>query len=112
MKNDRVGDWLWEEWDGEGYEPSDHDKDIFYCTYEWVDVSNDLVKRALASCLQRDGVADSLAEGFSLIENGSVSKIYAGLLDGEKVLIICNEFGETEFGDLVKTLYSVTLVEM
>lgn len=112
MKNDRVGEWLWEEWDGEGYEPLDPGRDFLYCTYEWVDLSNDLVKRALASCLQRDGVADSLSEGFLLIENGNVSKVYGGILDGEKVINICNESGETDLGDVVETMYSITLVEM
>lgn len=113
MKNDRVGDWLWEEWDGEGYDLSlDSDSSIIYCTLESVDTSNEVVKRALASCLQRDGVADSLGEGFSMIERAKVSYGYVGYLDGEKSLIVCDAKGETEYGDFVSSVKSITWVEV
>ena len=110
MKNDRVGDWLWEEWDGEGYEVGNPDGDTIYCTYDWVDINNDLVKRALASCLQRDGVVDSLGEGFKVAESALITKSYAGFLDEEKRLTVCNEDGETDLGDFVELVSLVTLV--
>ena len=111
MKNDRVGDWLWEEWEGSGYEPSASGSGTVYCTYDWVDINNDLVKRALASCLQRDGVVDSLSEGFKIAESALIVKCFAGFVYEEKTMTICNEEGETEFGDLVDSFSLVTLVE-
>jgi hypothetical protein len=113
MKNDRLGDWLWEEWDGCDYDISfDSELGVVYCTFEKVDLNNDLVKRALASCLQRDGVADSLSEGFSLIEKSKVSYGFSGYLEGEKSPVVCNENGETELGDQVELLKSTTWVEI
>jgi hypothetical protein len=111
MKNDRVGDWLWEEWIGEGYESSNSHGGTVYCTTEWVDIDNDLIKRALASCLQRDGVVDSLSEGFKVAESAIIVKSYAGFLEEEKTMTICNESGETEFGDSVSSKFFITLVE-
>jgi hypothetical protein len=111
VKNDRVGDWLWEEWVGEGYEPSTRDEATVYCTTEWVDLNNDLIKRALASCLQRDGVVDSLSEGFKVAESAIIVKSYAGFLEEEKTMTICNESGETDLGDFVSSKLLVTLIE-
>lgn len=109
MKNDRVGDWLWEEWDGEGYELS---SDLSYCTFDNIDISNPLVARALASCLQRDGVADSLSDGFRMLESGRVVHGYVGILDGESEYVVCDETGETQFGDLVEKISEITWVEL
>ena len=109
MKNDRVGDWLWEEWDGDGYDP---ESELAYCTFDNIDVSNPLVLRALASCLQRDGVADSLSDGFRMAENGKVIHGYVGLLDGETTFCVCNKDGETSFGDLVESISEITWVEL
>lgn len=109
MKNDRVGDWLWEEWDGDGLESS---SDLVYYTVGSVDLSNEVVKRALASCLQRDGVADSLGDGFKMADSGSVVHTHCGYLTGEKTPVICNEYGESELGDLVDSPYEITLIEL
>jgi hypothetical protein len=111
VKNDRVGDWLWEEWVGDGYDPATTEDATVYCTVDWVDINNDLVKRALASCLQRDGVVDSLSEGFKVAESAIIIKTYAGFLEEEKTMTICNEFGETDLGDLVSSNLLITLVE-
>ena len=109
MKNDRVGDWLWEEWDGEGHE---FDSDLVYFTNDWVDLSHEVVKRALASCLQRDGIADSLGDGFRMVENGNVSHHYIGVIDGEKIPTICNEFGESDLGELVQLAAPATFIQL
>lgn len=110
MKNDRVGEWLWEEWDGEGYEPMPSDS-IIYVTYDHVDLDQDLVKRALASCMQRDGIADSLSDAFTMIEKSIVSQGYVGFLDGEKLPYVTNDFGQTEDGDYADSMSKATWVD-
>jgi hypothetical protein len=109
MKNDRIGDWLWEEWDGEDLNT---ESDLVYFTYEWVDLDNEIVKRALSSCLQRDGVAESLSDGFKMAEGSLVTTTYAGHVGGSKLLTVCNEDGETVFGDLVDKNTKITLIEI
>lgn len=109
MKNDRAGDWLWEEWDGEEIES---DSDLIYYTTDWVDLNNDIVRRALASYLQRDGVAESLSDGFKMAESAKVTYTYAGYLLDEKILSTCDDTGETSFGETVSNVALVTLVEV
>lgn len=111
MKTDRPGDWLWVEWDGEGFEPTKKSSTV-YVTYDDVDIMDDLVRRALASALQRDGVADSLADGFKLLERAIVSEGHAGTLPGEWYYTLCDEDGETEYGDLVEDVVMSTWVEI
>ncbi len=43
-------------------------------------MDNDLVSRALASAIQRDGVADSLGDSFKLIENCQITRGWCGIL--------------------------------
>ena len=113
MRNDRIGDWLWDEWDGEGYDTDDNGSMVLYFTHEWVDLSNEIIKRALASCLQRDGIADSLSDGFNMIEKGKISKVYAGYLeDEESILVLCDDAGETYSGDLVDNVVLLTIIEI
>lgn len=109
MKHDRPGDWLWEEWDGEGFEPS-KSSSVIYVTYEDVDLTMELVRRALASALQRDGVAESLGDGFKLIDKSIVSEGHVGLIDDNYTL--CDEVGETEYGDIVDKVLLATWVEI
>lgn len=111
MKHDRPGDWLWEEWDGEGFEPTKRSS-VVYVTYADVDVSMELVRRALASALQRDGVAESLGDGFKLIDKSIVSEGHVGILDGEDNYVLCDEVGETEYGDVVGKVLLATWVEI
>lgn len=109
MKNDRLGDWLWEEWDGEGIESY---SELIYSTSEWVNLDNEIVRRALASCLQRDGVADSLSDGFRMIENSNTITTYVGIHEGEKTPTVCNEFGESKLGEVFSSISKITLVEL
>lgn len=94
MKNDRVGEWLWEQWEGEGDELSSSDS-IVYVTYDKVDIDEEIVRRALASCMQRDGVADSLSDAFSMVEKSRVLHGYVGFIEDEKFPFVTDEFGET-----------------
>lgn len=111
MKNDRPGEWLWEEWVGDGYEPA-NSENIVYVTYEKVDLKNEIVRRALASCLQRDGVSDSLSDGFKMVESATVSFGYLGYTEGEKYPSVTDEFGETPDGDETDYLSEATWVEI
>lgn len=110
MKNDRAGEWLWEEWDGEGFY-THMDENIVYVTYDDVDLENDLVKRALASCLQRDGVTDTLFLAMQKVEGSRVVHGFAGFTEGEKYPSKTDEFGETEDGDETDYVTMATWVE-
>ena len=107
MKDKRHGDQLWLEWEGEGLESS---SDIQYYTIEHVSLDEEIVRRALASTLQRDGVADSLADGFKLLDGVEIESSWAGPVDEEFGLTICNSEGETFYGEVVSTPFPVTIV--
>lgn len=110
MSRDRIGEWLWEEWDGEGYEliPSDS---IVYVTYDNVNLDQEIIKRALASCMQRDGVADSLSDAFLMIEKSVVSRGYVGFIEGEKLPYVTDKFGITVDGDETNYISEATWVD-
>lgn len=110
MKDKRLGDWLWEEWDGDGYNNIFEDS-IVYITYDWVDLGEEIVRRALASCLQRDGVSDSLSDGFKMLEVSRTTSGFIGFLDEEKYPIVVDENGLTEDGDIASDVCMVTWVE-
>ena len=63
VKDSRVGELLWKEWTGDGFDPQ-LDESIVFFTDEHVDLENELIRRALASALQRDGISISLGNGF------------------------------------------------
>jgi hypothetical protein len=111
MKSDRPGDFLWEEWEGSGYDPR-VDCSVIYYTFEHIDLENDLVRRALASALQRDGVAISLGDGFNLIDKCSANYGWTGIIKDEADYVVCNELGETEYGDLVDSIFPATWIEI
>lgn len=110
VKNDRIGEQLWSEWDGELYESKNSDSLVYY-TEEHVDLENDVVKRGLASSLQRDGVVDSLGQGFKEIESCEVVYGWAGYLEDEMTMLVCDEFGETYYGDILDNIIEITFVE-
>jgi hypothetical protein len=111
MKSDRPGDFLWEEWQGSGYDPK-VDCSVIYYTFDHIDLENDLVRRALASALQRDGVAISLGDGFNLIDKCSPNYGWAGIIEDEEEYTVCDENGETEYGDLVDSILPATWIEI
>lgn len=111
MKNDRPGEWLWEQWDGEGFNQSNN-ASIIYVTFDSVDIYNDVVKRALASCIQRDGVSDSLADGFAMIERSSTTHGFVGFIEGEKFPFVTDEFGYTMDGEDTDYISEATWIEI
>lgn len=111
MKDSRAGECLWVEWSGEGYTPSRPFSTIFY-THDHVDLEIDVVKRALASALQRDGHSVTLGNGYKSVESGQSVFGYSGHIDGEIYLTACSENGETDYGDIVDEIFKTTWVEI
>lgn len=111
MKDSRIGEALWSEWTGEGYSALGLPKLIFF-TEDFVDVHHELVRRALASSLQRDGSADSLGEAFKLLESSVPKYGFVGYVDGDLEYTECGEDGVTTLGDCVEQVFSVTWVEI
>lgn len=109
--NDRVGELLWSEWDGELYE-TDSEEPIIYYTYDHIDLDIDLIKRALASAIQRDGVANSLSDAFKLIDGANVSHGYAGYFIEGLSPVVCDDSGLTYYGDIVEEFKEVTFIEL
>jgi hypothetical protein len=114
MKDGRDGDWLWQEWTDEEYETfSEKPIDFVYYTVGHLDIGKPVVLRALASSLQRDGIADSLLDGFRLAESAEIQWGWAGFLEEEDhyQYSICDEDGETPYGDRVEEPIAITWVE-
>jgi len=71
-----------------------------------------LVRRALASALQRDGVAVSLGDGFNMIDKATPIHGWSGLIEEELDFTVCDDSGETEYGDVVGIALATTWVEI
>lgn len=110
MKDSRIGESLWEEWCGLGYDNALPDSNIFY-TVDHVSLENDLVRKALASVVQRDGLFDSLADGFKAIEDPVITHGWAGYIDIDPEISVCDETGVTDYGDEVDEIKEITWVE-
>ena len=108
MRDLRTGECLWSEWTGDGF-AFDSSSSVFF-TQGHVDVEHELVRRALASALQRDGSATSLGEGCRLVEDAQVTQGYAGIVDNDIDFSACDELGETREGDEVDEVLEVTWV--
>jgi hypothetical protein len=111
MNFDRRGERLWQEWIGCGHDAVTPTGIIYY-TEEHVDLNHEVVARALASAVQRDGVVDSLAQGFRAIQGETVEFGYAGEVDGEIDVYACDPSGETFNGEYVIGMLPVTWVEV
>jgi len=109
MKDSRIGESLWLEWTGDGFEQTD--PSVVYFTETHVDLENDVVKRALASALQRDGIAITLGEGYRTAELVELTYLYAGYIDGATDLAVCDKDGMTYDGDLTDEILEITLAE-
>lgn len=83
-----------------------------FFTVEHVDIQNEVVRRALASAVQREGIVSTLGEAFKAVETGVCKQSYAGELREYREYAICNDKGETSLGDKVEDLVPVTLVEL
>ena len=99
-------------WDGDHSYNLMDESDLAYYTVGHVDLETDIVIRALASTLQRDGLADSLGDGFKALDNCALTQGYAGFVDGEIFMSTCNENGETEYGETVDTIMEITWVQL
>ena len=111
VRDSRIGECLWSEWTGDGFDLSLSDSLAFY-TEGHVDIEHEVVRRALASALQRDGSADSLGQGYRLVETAVITQGYAGVVDGAREFHACDEEGTTPYGDQVDNLTPVTWVEV
>ena len=112
MKDSRKGESLWFIWEGEGFNHALGDDSTVFYTEDHIDVEIELVKRALASGIQRYGLVDSLSQGFRAIDTGVVTTGYCGYVDGDNELTICDEYGVTEYHDTVETATPTTFVEV
>jgi hypothetical protein len=105
-KDSRIGESLWFIWDG----PLE-DSIIFY-TEEHIDIEEDVVRKALASSIQREGISDSLSSGFSLIASGTSGQGYAGYCLESEQQHFCDATGTTENGTELAGVVPVTWVEI
>jgi len=111
MKDSRAGESLWIEWSGSDLDNHRSPAFIFY-TEEHVDVENEVVLRALASSIQRNGIAETLGQAFKLLGSITTTHGYAGEVDGDNEFTICNKNGETFHGDEVDKIIPITWVEI
>jgi hypothetical protein len=111
MKDSRIGQSLWSEWDGVGYDANIYNSFIYY-TEDHVDVEHEVVRKALASCIQRDGIVFSLSQGFQAIDAAVITQGWVGSLDGEMHLELCDESGRTWDDVELINIKAVTIVEV
>lgn len=111
MKDSRIGESLWSTWDGEGYNSAYLDSTIYY-TEAHVDLEEEVVRKALASSIQRDGISFSLFDSFKMITGSIVSQGWIGSSDGERYQEVCDVSGETLSGELLHDIAEVTFVEV
>ena len=62
--------------------------------------------------MQRDGVAVSLGDGFNMIDKSYPTYGWCGIIDGEFDYIVCDDSGETEYGDFVELALPVSWIEI
>lgn len=111
MKESRIGESLWSIWEGQGYNPAFPDS-VIYHTETHIDVQHEVVKRALASLIQREGIVYSLSQGFQAIDSGVISQGWMGSLSDELYQEICDENGITIDGVELEEVTAVTFVEV
>jgi ABC-type transport system substrate-binding protein len=111
MKDSRIGESLWYIWDSINSPYGDYP--IFY-TEGHVDVDNEVVRRALASAIQREGIVSSLGEGFFMIDHGDAWQGYSGSTDVGNVeeLHVCDTDGITEDGEPLPEFVPTTWVRI
>jgi glucan phosphoethanolaminetransferase (alkaline phosphatase superfamily) len=96
---------------GNGYNEQLTSSTVYY-TFDHIDLENDLIRRALASALQRDGVAVSLGDGFNMIDKSIPIHGWSGLIEDELEFTVCDDSGETEYGDVVGVALATTWIEI
>ena len=109
MKDSRIGESLWFLWDIK----ESTDGSLSFYTEEHVDIEHDVVRKALASALQREGISYSLGHSYSLIEAAEVEYGYSGISPlGNQPGWPCNEYGETEDGYVLDSVTPATWVKV
>jgi ABC-type transport system substrate-binding protein len=111
MKDSRIGECLWAIWEGMGYEDQ-LPYSVVYYTEDHVDLDQEVVRKALASSIQRDGLVYSLAQGYGAIDAGIVSQKWVGLADGELYEEICDKDGLAFSDGALSNIVPVTFVEV
>jgi hypothetical protein len=112
VKDSRIGECLWSLWEGEGYDIGQLES-IVYHTEDHVDLDHEIVRKALASSIQRDGIVYSLHEAFNLIDRGSISLGWVGDYDGNPVTPgLCSQNGSTASGLELQNIRPATFVEV
>jgi hypothetical protein len=111
MKDSRAGETLWSEWSGNDPDFMLTSALVFY-TQEHVDLDHEVVRRALASALQRDGSADSLGDAFKLLDPAIVHYGFAGIQDGDLDYTSCDANGMTFYDDKLDNVIPITWVEI
>lgn len=111
MKDSRIGESLWFIWDTPNNPYGDYP--IFY-TQDHVDIENEVVRRALASAIQREGIVSSLGEGFFMIDHGNSWQGYSGCTSEEDIeeLQVCDVSGETDNYEILSGVTPTTWVRI
>lgn len=109
MKDSRIGESLWFLWDLE----ESRDGSLIFYTEGHVDVENEVVRKALASVIQREGISYSLNESFQMIDRAKVILGYSGVSPlFDQVGWRCDENGDTEDGYRLDFVVPSTWVEV
>lgn len=111
MKDSRIGESLWSIWEGSGYEEQ-LDNSIVYYTEDHVDLDNEIVRKALASAIQRDGIVYSLSEAFQAIDAAVITRLWAGTYGEELYQEACSGNGISAGGVQLSGVVPVTFVEV
>lgn len=111
MDLNRKGENLWSEWVGLGYSKKMYGSVVFY-TVGHVDIEHEIVRRGLASAIQRDGIFDTLGQAYKAINDWTSAQGWAGEVDEDPELSICSSEGETRNGDYVDNVFNITWVEV
>ena len=111
MKDSRIGQSLWSIWEGFGYEEQIVNSVVYY-TEDHVNLDHEVVRKALASSIQRDGIVYSLSQGFQAIDAGAISHFWVGTYNDEPYQEICDEDGVNSSGIRLIDVIPVTFVEV
>lgn len=112
MKDSRIGELLWSEWTGDGHTPQNEFANFSFYTEGHIDITNEIVKKALASAIQRDGSVDSLGQAFKVVEDCEPAYLYAGYIQGDTEYTACDENGMTFHEDIVDEIIPITVVDI
>lgn len=70
------------EWEGNNL-PQENPESVVYYTHTWVDLDIEVVRRALASALQRSGSVEGLGDAFRSLETARITQGVAVHIGGD-----------------------------